>query len=586
MPGSTAPQVAPGRAQSNGEVRIESGTHGTRPYALRPKKNIWVTVTSVLLAMVAIGGLFAIVTILGQPDDSQKDVADTETPVVDPDEKDALDKALSRKTGKSGKPELPPVDETPEYFSSRQWEVAWNKVNGYLVKLDVRTPIRNRSMTGVIVDSRGWVATSLSGLEDAGEVTVTLAGKNLTDDPPFRDLVDLSRGIIATAPQYDLALISINRAQVINLADIKLKDSDNVVEATQCLIARTPPPRHRQWLAECRIAKRGTLGELPEPMQRSIEKASLDADKDLRWLVFPPRLPTDLAPELAGSPVIDEDGTVVAINTGLTSGQNSFAVPAAVIRTLIDSVPAGVPETRPFPKAADMLRQTSALADERSSKDPEVSAQIQRERAFDAILQNLTRSADECRKTDWSAELESEYASMQNLAKYMDEAFEWLVRNGAVIDDFEDCKARLDEALEEITESIEDDLVRDEFLAGAGNQFFFSQVDKENPWFMISARVVTDQFNSPQVGGQDTVVFDVMGTGRNVMAAAGRDARSFKKGRRFLLFGQLAPQSSVNLGGDEPDAQVSLINVHTHFLLQNVERRAPARMPRGKGKGR
>ncbi len=555
---------APSTATTGSDIAIESNLQGKTHYAMRPRKNIWVTITSLLLAVAAIGGLFTIVTILGQPADKpQQTKTDTEDVVT---ETDALDDALSKSKAEPKEkkaPELPPVDETLEFFNARQCEIAWSKVNGYLVKLDVKTPLRNRTMTGLIVDSRGWVVTSLKGLEDAGQVTVTLAGKNLSDQPPFRELVDLSRGIIATDPKHDLALISINRAQVINLADIKLAEQDNLVESKRMLIARTPPPRHRQWLAECRIAGRKPLSQLSDSIKNEIESAGLHEDTEIRWIVAPPRLPTDLAQELAGSPIIDENGIVHAINTGLQPDKQSIAVPVKVVRELLASVPAGSPELQAFTRSADLIRQTAgetgAGAESDVEVDPIVSAEVRAAQKFDSIMTNLMQAVDECRKTDWTAELDSEYNSMQNMSRHMDEVMEWFSRNPGADQE------RWNEAIDEITLSIEDDLERTEFAEGKGNKFFAEETNTENPWFMISAEVVANQINSPTVKGQETITFKVLGTSKHVLAAAGAGANSFRQGRRFILFGQLDPSGSVN----SKHGRVQLINVHTHFWLRS-----------------
>ena len=554
----------PAKPSTASDIQLGAGSSASSAYPARQKKNIWVTVTSLALAIIAIGGLFAIVTILGQPGDTAAQTKSDDLPAEEPDKTSPMDRAVADKN-KNEKPALPPVDETPEYFNPRQMELAWNKVNGYMVKLDVKTPIRQRTISGLLVDSRGWVVTSLSGLEDAGEVNVTMASKKLDADPPFRELVDLSRGIIATDPAHDLALISINRAQVINLADVKLKTLDNLVEASRLLIARTPPPRHRRWLAECRIAKRGSSGELSDEMQRAMEKASLLSDANAKWLVYPPRLPTNLAQELAGSPLMFEDGTIVAINTGVTADGNALAIPASYVQKLIDQVGSGA-ETKPFPRAADLIRRSTSN-DSGTAEDDVAVEERNRGAEFEETIRNLTKDVDACRKTDWSAELDTEFASMQSLSKNLSEAFDWKARNYYGLPAAEEYDEMLNSALEEITLSLEDDLVGDEFASGKGNEFFFKQVDEENPWFIISAEVVLDQFNSPAIRQQETVTFEITGTGKHVIAAAGPEARSFRKGRKFLLIGRLDAMGSVSSGLFDGEPQINLINVHSHIQI-------------------
>ncbi len=539
-------------------IAVNPGQGVQAAYPLRPKKNIWVTLTSLALAVLAIGGLFAIITVLGQPG-SSGDQARGEDPTIPLESNKEASASTDTLAQRAPDPTpLPPIDEQPQFFSLRQMEVTWSKVNGYLVRLEVRTPLRNRVISGLIVDSRGWVVTSLSGLQDAGEVSVKLAGKNLGDDPPFREIVDLSRGIIAEDPTHDLALISINRAQVINLADIELLSTGNVVEAQRFMIARTPPPRHLRWLAECRIANRGTIDELPAAVRTQLQSFPLPADDTTQWLVYPPLPSSSLSEELAGSPLINDQGTVVAINTGAKTDDSAIAVPASLVQSLIDSIDSQTPQIKPFARAAELLQQGT------TETGP---SQGSRGQAFRETLQNLMSDADACRKTDWSADNATEFAAMQSLSRNLSDAYDWVAQNPPDNDDVHKDQEMLDQAVEQITMSLQDDLIRAEFLAGKGNEFFFQQVTTENPWFVIAVKVSLDQFNSPPVANQETIAFELLGSGKHVLAAAGPDARTFRAGRRFLLIGRLAEMGPISSSLFEGQPRIPLVNVHANVEI-------------------
>ncbi len=564
-----APAVPPqparakqGLAPQDG-VDLEIGSGATAAYPSRPKINYWAALTTTVLAIIAIGGLFYIVTMLSKSEDIRN--ADSinapenksGSPSKSKPSLDALAKNAPKKSVVKAAPQLPPIDETPQFFNLAGMKNVWKSVNGYLVKLEVRTPIRNRTVSGLIVDSRGWVVTSLSALRDAGEVEVTLAGKELDDNPPFRELVDLSRGIIAEDPVHDLALIAINRAQVINLADIPIKPTDNIVEATRLMIARTPPPRHQRWLAECRIDQRGSFSELPENIRQSVDSAGVSADETTNWLIYPPRLPSNLSDELFGSPLIDGQGNVVGINTGVQSKTQTAAVPAAALLKLIDSV-GDDPKLKPFPRAANMIRQQAG------TDNPEETKALQ---SFDDITRKLSAQLDACRRTDWTADNSTEFQSMQALSKSFFEFFDWRTKAGFQVEDVEKYEERFQEIMDEMGMSLEDDLDRSELLNGKGNDFFASLVTPENPWFIMGVKVDLGQFNSPSIKGQESVTFRILGTDKHLITIAGSGARDFRQGRRFLIIGKLSDQKPFRTSLFEGETSIPVVETPLYFQI-------------------
>ena len=547
-----------------GDVDLEIGASATAAYPQRSKVNIWAALTTAGLAIIAIGGLFYIVTSLSKSKTmSDANAANTPPTNISQSSKskptlDNVSNNTSQREAVKAKPALPPVDETPKFFDLADMQNVWKSVNGYLVKLEIKTPIRNRIVSGLIVDSRGWVVTSLSALRDAGEVEVTLAGKALDDNPPFRELVDLSRGIIAEDPVHDLALIAINRAQVINLADIPIKTTDNIVQATRLMIARTPPPRHQRWLAECRIDQVGSFSELPEGIQQSMEAANMKADEKTEWLIYPPRLSSNLSDELSGSPLMDNQGNVVGINTGVQSKTQTAAVPAAAILKLIDSV-GDSPKLKPFPRASEMLRQKT------STSNPESTKALQ---SFDNIVRQLSTLVDACRRTDWTADNPAEFESMQALSKTFFAFFDWRTKESFQVEDMEQYEKRFEEIMEEMTISLEDDLDRNEFLSGKGNEFFTSLVTRENPWFIIGVKVELGQFNSPPVDGKESVAFRILGTDKHLLTIPGMEARNFRQGRRFLLIGKLSDQKPFRSSLFDGETSIPLVEIPLHFQIK------------------
>ena len=318
-------------------------------YAFRKRKRIWPTITAIILAVGLVGGLFycvawivdqqAVIETASEIDDDIAHESDSKADSKGRSQSavaDASNKTLIDETATA--PTIPRVFEKPEYFLANDWDQAWRKINGYLVRLVITTPTGTREATGMIVDSRGWVITSLSAIENATTVNVTGAAKRLQDDPQWLELSDLSRGIVTKAPQFDLAIIAINRSQVINLTDPNLASIDSVVPAQRLLIARTPPPGQASWISECRIDQRESLQQMAEMHQKVIQKNSLTTGDQFRWIVANLAGKTPITEQIAGSPMVDIDGRVHAIATGIALDGKMFAVPVGVVQDLIKSI--------------------------------------------------------------------------------------------------------------------------------------------------------------------------------------------------------------------------------------------------------
>lgn len=559
----TSTQAAPDltAAPTSGSIGIASKP---QTYSKRRKKKSpwWLTLLTIVLATVAVGGLYAIVTTLGKPDpelaenldDAEKvnsKTAASNDGATDKGE-GAFDTA-AKKFGKDFKPKapvVPPVDETPKFFEPRQGEIVWSKIGSYLVKLDIETPVSSHVQTGLIVDSRGWVLTSLKGLKDAGKVTVTVAAKSLKDRPPYRELSDQAHGIIATNAELDLAVIAINRIQVNNLADIAFLPKDDVVAAQQLMIARTPPPGHQRWLAECRVQRRGKPNEIDPAIKKAIDADGLK--QDLRYIHFPPRIKSNYSPHIAGSPLVDTDGNVRAFNTGTMAAGNVVAIPGPVAKQFLQSIPNPAPEPKPFARQVDLVRQNAfEEVPTGSGAGDEAEQVVTPQMEYDSILRNLESAIDTARSTDWTAESDVEYQAMQKVPELILKAEQWISVNFDRRDEAESEQERLESLINQIGESLEVDLDIEEFQSGKGNEFFLKQVNENSPWFMAFVRVEKDLLNSGQLNGRDTATLQLLGTDKKLIATLADDVRSFRRNRWLLLLGRLDSRGTVSRDGSE-----------------------------------
>ena len=543
-------------------------------YSFRRPGRLWPRIVAVVLALGLIGGLFLLVSWMAanQKNRSQPSgIEDDGLPVATSDDQPAAEtgepgpspETASARPAKDRSAKAPPpvrpVVGKPEYFSQRDWEQAWQRINGYLVKLDIVTPAGSRQATGLIVDSRGWVATSLSALKNAGRVSVTGAAKRLDNDPPWQTLTDEARGIIATDPQHDLAIIAINRSQVINLSDPRLATEDRLVPAHRMLIARTPPPNHSPWLTECRIDRRAAWSGLDETSQQVIERNGLDQQDAFQWVLFTPRAQSGIPEQVAGSPLLDLEGRIMALNTGFSANGDVLAVPATAVVKLLASI-GPAPPVQPFSAAGQLSQSSPAGPDSQQTGGPAGDD-------FNGLTERIATAFRLCRETDWSADNAGEYRTFQDLARDLVAARNWLENRPMTDDEFATRETWFQEQMDAIVMSMSDDIDIDEFETGKSNQWFAESVNRDHPWCVLSVTVHKDAIMTGNIGDRPACTLKVLGTNEIVLAPLHVDGREFRQGREFLIFGELETGATGRIRNADNSQMTRVVRVHVSFWI-------------------
>jgi S1-C subfamily serine protease len=540
-------------------------------YAFRRKRRWWTPLVAGVMALALVGGLFFLVSwIVGEQArqasgaGAEPSVSGESGPVADLTKPGVLEESLPSADTAPTPPELPPkpvrVFAEPEFFGRLEWDQVWRRINGYMVRLEIATPAGTREATGMIVDSRGWVVTSLSALADAMTVKVTVAAKRLQDDPQWLDLSDLSRGLLASDRQYDLAIISINRAQVINLTDPNLESLDNMVSAQRFLLARTPPPDQASWITEARIEARPTVTDADEAVQNLIRKNGLAVDESFRWIVASLARSQPVSAQCAGSPLVDEQGRVFAFGTGWSADGNLVAVPAHVVARLLKSIDTSS-QIQPFPgnhltgHPGDGSKSVPVAIDESAPLDPFAAAVAEAEKGIQA-----------CRQTDWTADNAAEYTAFQRLSRTIYELQD-LAAVPADVDEQEARREQLRKLFDEIESSLGPDLERADFDEGKSNRWFAKAISPENPWCVLAVTVERNAIETPSVGGEDAVRLRLHGTNETVVARPGVEGPVFQTGRRFLIFARVDMNRNAAAASRESGSMVRLIDIHAAFWI-------------------
>ncbi|MCP4479049.1 MAG: hypothetical protein GY818_13270 [Planctomycetaceae bacterium] len=189
----------------------------------------------------------------------------------------------------------------------------------------------------------------------------------------------------------------------------------------------------------------------------------------------------------------------------------------------------------------------------------------------DVIRQLLTHLAT-CRKTDWTADNKTDFMAMKSLSETISKFMEWQSAPDLTEDDREKHETRFEELMDEMTMSLKDDLSQQEFLVGRGNEYFSSEVNASSPWFIIGVIVIDDQFNSPQVRGQNSITFQILGTDKKLIMLPGTNGRDFRQGRKYILFGKLSPEPPVRSAKFDGDSSIPVVEIPLNFLVSSVPR--------------
>ena len=210
-----------------------------------------------------------------------------------------------------------------DFLTNDLLEDIWLKTRPHLLQLNMDTPYGQQQATGVLIDSRGWMLTSYRAVQGASEITVTQSRRTADDDT--ETLTDLVRGVIAADPEYDLAILLVNRRFVTSFQDLAILETDRVV-GSQHLVHCVPPTTQFPWAAtECRIDFRRKQSEMDATESSALANRKLNRD-DILWIGHHNQSPLN-----RGSILLTQQGELAGINVAasdLKPGSLAFAVPA------------------------------------------------------------------------------------------------------------------------------------------------------------------------------------------------------------------------------------------------------------------
>ncbi len=283
------------------------------------------------------------------------------------------------------------------------WEIAQPRV----VELTIYKPGQTIQAVGTIVDSRGWLLTSFHAVQGATRIEVRAAAK-LIDEAASEELLrDEVRGIVASNPQLDQILLSINRRFVVTFGDLTLADQIRVVPG-QYLIQTAPPATDNPYGAvEVRIADRITANNITGAAEAEIANRKLESGS-LEWLVA-----ETVAAAQPGTPLFNRDGELVG-QIVFCSGAFSYCLPT-------DSMPelAKLASDRPQPLASIASQEQLQQIDN----------QLSDVHPMNATAQQMNEWGQQCEQFGWIATTASQFETWQTFSARVADVLRFTLEN-------------------------------------------------------------------------------------------------------------------------------------------------------------
>jgi S1-C subfamily serine protease len=254
-------------------------------------------------------------------------------------------------------------------ITQRQLARCWERVRQHVLELRADTPLGEVVCTGVIVDSRGWVVANYRPFQGANQIRVVQAARS-TDDVGSTDLLrDFALGYLAVDPDHDLILLAVNRRFVVDLMDLEIDPTAHAVPS-QYVVQCTPPTQRFPWPAvESRIESNLRWRDLTSDIRNSFQRQQFGGD-EMSILVH-----RSVVPQKSGSPLFNNQGLMVAINTSIVDAEavssppetemvTTYAVPMECVsrlKSMVDTHVADAPHPLPIPEIGHVKRDSQAV---------------------------------------------------------------------------------------------------------------------------------------------------------------------------------------------------------------------------------
>ena len=513
-------------------------------------------ISGAALMGLAIGITFLILA-FGNPEKKTASVSDSvdETPIQAESLEDGSEKSTATLKGI-------PENEKPATMALSEWHRAWSEVQPYLVRLEIQSSRGNRTATGIIVDSRGWVATSYHAIQNAISVRTTLSPsllENPDDQPAAKS--DLARGLIAANPEYDLAIIQANRSLVMNMADIPFETENILVASQQVMVCQVPPENRKIWMTDPRIDSRVDPDALSAEQALAVKQLGYQVEPDFKWISL--RQPQHS--NFPGSAILDRKGRLVGMGIRWAAGsKESYCIPIEKVLALKTKISAAesLQAVKPFPQSDGIAENRNVIAAPANDLRPG-------EADFE-LFQNLNRAVDDCQAIDWlpgSPEAAAKFTTMADAMTSFPDNLRELTLD-------EDQRAASEKRFQKVCDRIQKSLDAIEYawpadqVATANQAVLETTKDKPEAPVALIATVYRPSIFGPVLDGEKTVMFKIEGTKEILITKASQNHFEFRPGTRWMLIGRFQKTRNLKVNNSKGDSENCLFaNIRISFEL-------------------
>ncbi len=535
----------------------------------KPVSNLMIVLFGASLLVISAGIAFGFAYATKRPPVAVNEDSDDEDKTDVSQKKDQVVVVPEKKDKEEIKPAIH-EDEMPKSLSLDKLHGVWSKANPFIVRLDIATTSGNITTSGVIIDSRGWIATSYSGIKNAVTVRTTIAAGSLSDGPAIRsDKTDAAKGIIASDPAHDIAIIAANRSLVASVSDIETEAERSIVGSQQLIVCRSPEKDRRLWITDARVDRRANKSELGEVNLPAIKRFGYEVDDDFEWIVY--RKP--FRNQLAGSAILNKQGQLIAMGIMWKTGsQESFAVPIGKVLALRDKISADptLQTIKAFPKHGAALASAKPSEDKVDPAAKGRPALNPNANDFE-MFQTLNKALDDCKEFGWVASTKDEAQKLVAMA----DLFASFPQRISEMDGSDEEKKEANSRFMGIFESVQKELDGIESLPEddikKSNELVLELTDgkKGKPICMI-CQVFKPSIFSPEIGGQKTVMFQAEGTEQILITTASENHFEFRPRTRWMVLGHVndRPNLSVRLANQD---KISCLRTNIKMVFEIID---------------
>lgn len=406
-----------------------------------------------------------------------------------------------------------------------EYYALWNTIHPHLVRLQVQSPAETRTVAGVIVDSRGFVATSYQAIRDAVSIEVRSASKALIAGEPFGELTDQVRGLIAKDESRDLAILEINRRFVSSFATIKFSAAETALPGDRCVVATPPQGASRLWIADFPIRHVQTFDRLMPQFQTAMSRIPQIAGTSSQWIVG--GIPEERF--VPGSPVFRLTGELVAVVTCAAAESNAIACPSLSIAELIRAAPAAASPFPIDPIVKEAVSSSVAIKEILPDRESPSFAAAEE-------LQQLTQSVSQF---DFLPKTPEQQKTLGDFAAALFRFDEWLQRPDLTDEQRLEAEQFLDQFLDGIQSEIRTSINEHPDHIAPLNQWAWESAERGGN-FVAVGDVVRSGLQESDVAPY--VIFRLPGAGSHVFTTIRHEGPIFLPGSRWFFIASSLPR--------------------------------------------